>query len=86
MISPPRTLDSAVEKLIDSLSTAQHTAIMATPREEMCDMLFNVGSWIKDNFGVGDKSNISLFEACKTDNSDTVCLVILDALWNKMHQ
>ena len=86
MISPPRTLEDAVNKLMDSLSITQQSTIMSTPRDDMGDMLFFLGSWMKDNFGIWDKSNVSLFEACKTDNTDTVCLVILDELWKKLNE
>jgi hypothetical protein len=86
LITPPRTLDAAVERVIENLSSTQQSAIMSTPREDMCDMLFCVGAWIRANLGIHDRSNIALFDACKTDNTDTVCIVILDALWQKLHQ
>ena len=78
----PKTIDEAVERLLKELSDKDKAEIAAMKKEDLIDLHFGLGRYIRNNFGLYDGD-----DALKTDwseHDDSCSSRIIDALWERL--
>ena len=85
--SYPKTIAEAVDRLLSTLSEKDREAIKNMPKNDLIDLHFSLGGYIKNAFGLW-KDNKELIEACGQSYPifvpDSVSEVIIEALWEKL--
>ena len=59
----PRSVEQAVDRLTSELSLAEKTMIVNTPEEELIDLQFTLGEYIRKEFRLDE--NDDLMESCR---------------------
>ena len=83
----PRSVDQAVDRLTSELSFTEKTMIGNTSEEELIDLQFTLGEYIRNEFRLGE--NDDLMESCriisKVDeiNVGHASFIIILELWKK---
>lgn len=92
----PRTVRTAVAALVALLDDEQKAAVAATAREDLIDLHFSLGEYIRSTFGLWG-ANQELLEDCARERDagcgdrlpamhpDDATMLILDALWRRLH-
>ena len=84
----PRSVDQAVDRLTSELSLTEKTMIVNTPEEELIDLQFTLGEYIRKEFLLDE--NDDLMESCryisKVDeiNIGHASFMIILELWKKL--
>ena len=84
----PRSVDQAVDRLTSELSFTEKTMIGNTSEEELIDLQFTLGEYIRNEFRLGE--NDDLMESCriisKVDeiNVGHASFIIILELWKKL--
>ncbi len=84
------SVDEAVDRLVSELSFIEKTMIVNTSEEELIDLQFSLGEYIRKEFRL-DKNN-TLMESCrsvsKVDdiNIGHASFTIITALWKKLQK
>lgn len=60
----PKSVDEAVERLIAELSLTDRAMIAGTAEEELIDLQFSLGEYIRKEFGL--EKNNDLLESCRS--------------------
>ena len=60
----PRSVDQAVDRLISELSLYDKSTIVNMPEEELIDLQFSVGEYIRKEFRL--EENHDLMESCRS--------------------
>jgi hypothetical protein len=79
----PSTVNDAVTRLLSELSEKDKEAIKVTKRDDLIKYHFNLGLWIRNNFGLWN-GNYSLLTDCHSKHPDGASGVIIEALWQKL--
>ena len=83
----PKTIAEAVDRLLSTLSEEDKEAIKNTAKNDLLDLHFGLGTYIRNAFGLWDK-NEELLKACCPHyplcEADEASGVIIDALWEKL--
>ncbi len=85
-----RSVDEAVDKLVSELSFIEKTMIINTSEEELIDLQFSLGEYIRKEFQLD--TNNELMESCRSVsevddiNIGHACFTIITALWKKLHK
>ena len=85
----PKTVDQAVDRLIDELSSKDKTTISNLAEDELINLHINLGEYIRNEFGLWS-GNEDLMSSCctiaKTDkiHEDTASKIIIETLWERL--
>jgi hypothetical protein len=80
----PKTIDEAVNFLLNVLSQEEIEAIRRTPGNDLAALHFPLGMRIRNGFGLWD-DNTGLPLACGASHPDDASTTIIKALWEKLH-
>ena len=87
----PHNVAEAVERLIRSMPLKDKTAVANMSRDELPGLQLSLGGYIINNFGLLS-GNKELMNACRSaskkmlQHEEDAVSVIIDALWEKLHQ
>ncbi|MES9902820.1 MAG: DUF6794 domain-containing protein [Sedimenticola sp.] len=79
----PKTVNEAVERLVDILSTEEKLGFAATAKDDLINHHFGLGLSIRSGFGL-HTGNPELLESCGVSHPDDASMVILEALWSQV--
>ena len=79
----PATVDAAVHRLLAMLPEADKVGIAAKSQDELIELHFGLGTWIRNNFGLW-QGNAALAQDAGTNEPDDIAGVIIEALWNHL--
>jgi hypothetical protein len=88
---PPKTVDQAVDRLIDELSLKDRTAISNMAEKDLTTLQFSLGTYIGREFGIWE-GNRELNKSCELISGDEhlptdfAPLVIIKELWSKLRE
>lgn len=83
-LEPPETLDKAVSRLIDILSSEEKMAVKMLQEEDLIDLHFGLGASIRNAFRLHDLKS-PLLKSCGELHPDDASCVIINALWTKLN-
>ena len=87
--TPPKTVEEAVNRLLDELSLKDRTIISNLSEYELINFHINLGEYIRNEFGLWS-GNKDLISSCctiaKMDkiHEDTASTLIIEALWKRL--
>ena len=90
-LKPPKTVEQAVERLIDELSLKDRTTLGNLAEDELINLHINLGEYIRNEFGLWS-GNEDLMSSCctiaKMDkiHEDTASTIIIEALWERLRE
>ena len=79
----PLTIDHAVRVLLDLVPEEKKREIAAPPKDELIDLHFGLGAWIRNFFGLY-KGNQALMKATGKRQPDDASDVIILAFWERL--
>ena len=85
----PRTVEAAVDQLIQWLSLKEKTRIANMTKTQLAGLPPTVGPYVRDHFGLG-RDNAELMASCRAISGETVLseqsaqMVIIAALWKEL--
>lgn len=79
----PSTVEEAVSRLVLETTPAEKALIRSMTKSELSHFHFDLGLWIRNNFGLW-RGNNKLLKACGCDHADPASGVILEALWRRL--
>ena len=89
--TPPKTVEEAVDRLINQLSLKDRTTISNLAEDELISLHINLGQYIRNEFGLWS-GNEDLMSSCctiaKMDkiHEDTASTVIIEELWSRLRK
>ena len=90
-LTPPKTVEEAVDRLIDELSLKDKTSISNLADDELINLHINLGEYIRNEFGLWS-GNADLMSSCcaiaKADkiHGDTASTIIIKELWERLRE
>ena len=87
----PKTVDQAVDMLIDELSLKDRTTISNLAEDELINLHINLGEYIRNEFGLWS-GNEDLMSSCCTIakmnkiHEDTASTIIIEKLWARLRE
>ena len=87
----PKTVDQAVERLINKLSLKDKTTISNLTEDELINLHINLGEYIRNEFGLWSGNDDLMSSCCaiaKMDkiHEDTASTIIIEALWERLRE
>ena len=88
---PPKTVDEAVDRLIENLDLSDKVKIANMDLNHLVNLHSNLHLYFKNAFGLWS-GNTELLESCRSIskepvyNEDDATIVILGVLWKKLHE
>ena len=87
----PKTVDQAVDRLIDELSLKDRTTLGNLAEDELINLHINLGEYIRNEFGLWSGNDDLMSSCCtiaKTDkiHEDTASTIIIEALWERLRE
>lgn len=88
---PPKTVDEAVDRLIEYLDLSDKVKIANMDLNHLVNLHSNLHLYFKNAFGLWS-GNTELLESCRSiskepvQNEDEATEVILGVLWKKLHE
>ena len=83
----PETLEEAVEFVISSLSKEDRNTIKNIRKENLIDLHFGLGTWIRNSLGLwGDNKKLLGTDEYKNDHPDNISSKIIKAVWDKLNE
>ena len=79
----PKTLDEAVDFLLREISDEDKETLQATPEDELIDLHFSYGQWIRNRFKLWNE-NWALVEALGCFHPDSASEEIINAAWKRI--
>ena len=79
----PATVDAAVRRLLAMLPEADKAEIAAKSQDQLIELHFGLGTWIRNNFGLW-QGNAALAQDAGSNDPDDIAGVIIEALWNHL--
>ncbi len=79
----PVTVDQAVGVLLGMLPKDEADKIAAMSRDDLINLHFGLGAWIRNNFGLWAQ-NTALLENTGQSHPDDAAGVIIEALWSRL--
>ena len=79
----PVTVDQAVGVLLGMLPKDETAKIAAMSQDDLINLHFGLGAWIRNNFGLWTQ-NTALLENTGKSHPDDAAVVIIEALWNRL--
>ena len=79
----PATVDAAVHALLALLPDKDKTDIAAKSQDELIELHFGLGMWIRNNFGLW-QGNAALAQDAGTNEPDDIAGIIIEALWRRI--
>lgn len=76
----PRSLRAAIDQIVAELDAESLRDLREMPQENLCELHFGLGLWIRNGFGLW-QGNRELLAECETDDADTASGIILLRLW-----
>ena len=89
--TPPKTVDEAVDRLINELSLKDKTTIGNLAKDELINLHINLGEYIRNEFGLWSGNDDLMSSCCanaKADkiHEDTAPTIIIEALWESLRE
>jgi len=81
----PRTIEAAINKLIETLDKKERDIIKNTAKGELIMFHHGFGTAIRNTFGLWN-NNPALLKDCKCEHPDDASMVIIKALWKKLNE
>ena len=91
MVNKPKTIEEAIQLLINELPLKEKTTIANMTEDELINLNSNIGRYILDQFGLWS-GNEELVESCLAyadyplHNEDDAAAVIIKELWFRLRQ
>ena len=90
-LKPPKTVDQAVERLINELSLKDKTTLSNLAEDELINLHINLGEYIRNEFGLWSGNDDLMSSCCtiaKMDkiHEDTASTIIIEELWNSLRE
>jgi hypothetical protein len=90
-LTPPKTVEEAVDRLIDELSLKDKTTIGNLGEDELINLHINLGEYIRNEFGLWSGNKDLLSSCCaiaKMDkvHEDTASTIIIEELWKGLRE
>ena len=85
----PKTVAEAVDRLLSTLSEKEKEDIKNMSKNDLIDLHFGLGTYIRNAFGLWKENEELLKECCPTYHiyfPDDVSGVIIEALWEKLRE
>ena len=87
----PKTVQEAVDRLIDELSLKDRTTISNLPEDELINLHISLGEYIRNEFGLWSGNEDLMASCCtiaKTDkiHEDTASTIIIEELWKRLRE
>jgi hypothetical protein len=84
----PKTIDEAVDKLLELIPKMDQLHLKDTPENELIMYHFSLGMYIRNQFGLW-KENKELLRSCAGKgrnfiDPDDASMVIIEALWKRL--
>ena len=79
----PRSLDTAVEQLLESMSEADKEQLRNMPQGELIFFHMNWAMVIRNDFGLWE-GNEELLESCGSFHPDDASMTIVRAVWERL--
>ena len=89
--NPPKTVEEAVDSLIDELSLRDKTTISNMAEDELINLHISLGEYIRNEFGLWT-GNKDLMDSCsaiaQVDKvlEDTASVIIIEGLWKRLRE
>ncbi len=89
----PQTIMAAVNRLINEMPLKNRVQVANMAQEDLIDLRFTLGAWIRNNFGLGS-GNHSLKRECSQYHGesfvyvheDEAAMIIIYEFWKKIQQ
>lgn len=81
----PKTVEEAVTTLHDVLTRRQKRRLRSMKRDELFELHFTLGQWIRNSFGLW-RGNEELLEDAGTFHPDDASMVIIEKLWESLQE
>jgi hypothetical protein len=87
----PKTVDLAVDRLIDELSLKDRTTLGNLTEDELSLLHINLGEYIRNEFGLWSGNEDLMISCCtiaKMDkiHEDTASTIIIEKLWERLRE
>lgn len=79
----PATVDAAVHRMLAMLPDEAKADIAAKSHDQLIELHFGLGTWIRNNFGLW-QGNAALAQDAGSNDPDDIAGVIIKALWNQL--
>ena len=83
-IDYPETIDEAVDHLVELLPMKEQVLISRMDELELVELRLSLGVFTRNLFGLWD-GNTELLDACASESPDEATEVIINALWQHLH-
>ena len=80
----PQTVEQAVAVLLDQLSADEKYNIAAMSRDGLINLHFNLGTQIRNDFGLWG-GNTALLVSTGSSHPDDAAMAIIEALWHRLN-
>ena len=80
IIEHPKTVDEAVDRLLDILTDTKKLEVKAMAKDDLVLLHFSLGKDIRNAFGLNDDSTAFLSH----HNADDAAMKIIEELWKKL--
>jgi len=85
----PRTVEEAVNRLIQEMSEEDRETLKNTPEKDLIMYHFSLGMWVRNEFGLW-QGNEELLKSCATKepfiHPDDASSIIIEELWKKLNK
>lgn len=90
-LEPPKTVEEAVDRLIDELSLKDKTTIGNMAEDELINLHISLGEYIRNEFGLWSGNDDLMSSCCaiaKIDkiSEDTASTIIIEKLWERLRE
>ena len=87
----PKTISEAVSRLVAKLPFKEKSQIAKMGKDDLINLNFSLGLWIKNNFGLWSKNESLIQECCKYHGEDFMyihedesSMIIIYELWQRL--
>ena len=82
IIEHPKTVDEAVDRLLDILTDTQRQEVKAMAKDDLVMMHFTLGKDIRNAFGLNDGNKALL----SNRSADNTAMKIIEELWKRLQR
>ena len=85
MSEHPSTVEEAVERLIEELPEESKEQLRRMEKDDLIRTHFALGMWIRNHYGLWH-GNTTLKEDAGADHADSVSMIIIERLWERLRE
>ncbi len=92
----PKTLEEAVERLLNELPEEEINALKGMTLEEVGNLHFGLGMYIRNNMGLYEENSALMLDCCPNKYkykgfmlgfvADGCSMIIIEALWKRLQE